>query len=176
MFKYIAATAVALALATPALAEDGVDPEHIASLLKDAGYPADFNGEQTGYRQIVSKAGNYGFTVEFFDCTAGKACETLLFYTIFKKGDDTPVKEAIDAYSGEQPGGRMFLDRRGDPAIEYEFDLAEGLTDTQFTDSLKSWETMVANYAGFLAGRPAPAPAAPAAAAAPADSETPATS
>jgi len=173
MLRYISGLAAALAVATPAQAQDTVDPDHIASLLRNADYPAEFFGDVSTYRQIVSRSGNYEFTVEFFDCTARKACEVLLFHTAFKKGDDPPTKAEIDAYSGRQPDGRTFLDRRGDPVVELELDLTDGFSDTEFTDSLKAWDTMLTDFAGFLAG--APAPAAPAAAAAPPEA-APATS
>ncbi len=164
MINRVVIALAALALATPAHAQATVDPEHIAALLKDAGYPTEFVGEQAGYRQILTKSGDYDFSVELYDCNAGKACELLLLRTTFRKSDSV-TKEAVDAYSSQQPQGRMFLDRRGNPAIELEFDLTKSsLTDAQFTDALKSWDTMLVNYAGFLRGDSPPAPAAAAAA------------
>lgn len=165
MVKHLAIIA-ALALASPAYAQTAtVDPEQVMTLLKDAGYPAEHAGDQNGYRQILSEADDFGFSVDLWDCTAGKACETILFFTVFKKEDDTPTKEALAAYTSQQPGGRMYLDRRGSPAIELELDIPEGgLTAAQFADNLKTWEAMVVSFADFLAGRPAPAAATPAAA------------
>ena len=170
MVKHLAVIA-ALALATPVQAQTAtVDPDQIEALLKDAGYPAEQIGDQSGYRQVMSRGTNYQFSVDLFDCAAGKACQTVLLYTAFKKADDTPTNEAIAAYSDQHPGSRMFLDRRGSPAIELELDLPDdGITAAWFTDSLKTWETMLAGFAGFLSGQPAPAaPAAAAATSAPA--------
>jgi hypothetical protein len=175
MIKHLAIIA-ALALATPAHAQTATaDPDQVVALLKEAGYPAEPFGDQNGYRQVTSKAGDYEFSVDLFDCTAGKACELVLFYTAFKAGEDMPSKEAIAAYSGQQSAGRMFVDRRGAPVIELELNLAEGaLNPAQFADSLKTWETMLNGFADFLSGRSAPAAAVPAAATAAAEAPAPA--
>ena len=174
MVKHLAVIA-ALALASPAHAQSTTaDPEQVVALLKDAGYPAEPFGDQNGYRQVTSKVGDFEFTVDLFDCTAGKACELVLFYTAFKPSEDLPNKEAIAAYSGQQPGGRMFVDRRGAPVIELELNLAEGaLAPDQFADKLKTWETMLSAFADFLSGQPAPAAAVPAAATAAAEAPAP---
>jgi len=179
MLKYVAFMAAALAFAMSAQAQDDepatVDPDHIASVLEDAGYPVEVVARESAYRQIASKSGTYQFTVEFFDCNAGKECDILLFYLGFRKTDEV-TEEGVDAYSDEMANGRAFFDRRGNPVLEFELDLSDGFSDTEFTESLATWDVMVENFAGFLAGRPAPAPAAPAPATPPAEGAAPATS
>ena len=172
MMKHFAFVA-ALALAGPVHAQTTVDPDQVMTLLKNAGYPAEHFGDQSGYRQVMSETGDYQFSVDLFDCTAGKACSTMLFYTAFRPSDKTPTKEAIAAYSSQQPAGRMFVNRSGSPVIELELDLGDdALTPARFADSLKTWDTMLVAFGNFLSGRPSPA--APAPAAATAESTTPA--
>jgi hypothetical protein len=171
----IAALAVAvpaLVIATPAQAQDvRVDPEHIMTVLKDAGYPAEAYNHDKGYRQILSKTGDYQFLVEMYDCEDGKNCETLEFYSNFPM-EDKPTKEQLDAYAGPREGTRIALDRRGEPTIRQELDLGDsGLTDEQFIDHVKTWETIVAGFTAYLRQ-----PAGPSAAAAAAPAPTPATS
>jgi len=162
MTKRIAFLMAAMAIAVPAQAQDArVDPDHYMMLLQDAGYPAKYFNDDTDYRQILSKAGDYQFLVEFYDCVDSKACQTLEFYSNFPM-DPAPTKEKVAAYSGPREGARIMLDRRGDAVIKMELDINQegGLTDAQFIDSVKSWGTMLANFAAYLFEAPAAAPAA----------------
>jgi len=162
MMKRLAAVA-ALALALPAQAQEAtVDPDHILSLLQDAGYPAEYFSEEADYRQILSKSGNHQFLVELYDCQEGKACGTLEFFAGFPM-DEPPTELALEAYAGPRDGARIYIDRRGDPSIQLPVELpGSGLSDAEFVDRLKSWETMMTDFAGFLAEKPT-APVEPAA-------------
>jgi hypothetical protein len=143
----------ALALAMPAQAQDAaVDPDHIAGLLRDAGNPAEYFTEEATYRQILSESGGYQFLVELYDCDSGKACTTLEFFAGFPV-EEPPTKEALDGYSGLRDGARIYFDQSGHPSIQLPVELT-GMTDAIFLDRLKNWEAMMAEFAGFLAGRP----------------------
>ena len=167
MIKWTALLIAAMAIAVPAYAQEArVDPDHIMTLLKDAGYPAEYFNEDDDYRQILSKSGDYQFLVEMYDCVDRKACQTLEFYSNFPM-DEKPTKERIDAYAGPREGTRIWLDRRGDAVIRQELDINApgGLTDEQFIAHLKSWETKLTGFATYLTEAPsASAAAAPAAA------------
>ena len=164
MVRHLAVIAM-LALAVPAQAQEArVDPDHIMTLLKDAGYPAEYFNEDTDYRQILSKSGDYQFLVEMWDCVDGKACQTLEFYANFPM-QEKPTKERIDAYSGPREGARIVLDRRGDAVIKQELDINApgGLSDEQFIAHVKTWETMLTGFARYLTEAPsASAASAPA--------------
>ena len=170
----IAAMAIAVPASTPALAQEArVDPEHILTVLKDAGYSAEAVNEDKGFRQILADAGDYRFLVEMWDCVDGKACQTLELYANFPM-EEKPTKERLDAYSGPHEGTRIWLDRRGDAVIRQELDINApgGLSDEQIVAHVKTWETTLASFAAYLTQAPstpaAAAAAEPAAAAAPA--------
>lgn len=159
MLKWLAAPVAALALALPAKAQSTVDPDHIMTVLKDAGYPAEYFNDDADYRQILSKSGNYQFLVELYDCEQGKTCDTIEFFAGFPM-ETPPTKEALDGYSGPREGASISLDRRGEPRLVLPVDLPdEGLTDAEFLDKLKNWETIMAGFVGFLTAKPAEAPA-----------------
>jgi hypothetical protein len=167
MFRRTALLVAAMAIAIPAHAQEArVDPEHIMTVLKDAGYPAEYFNQDKGFRQILSKSGDYQFLVEMWDCVDGKACQTLEFYSNFPM-EEKPTKERIEAYSGPREGARIALDRRGDAVIKQELDINApgGLSDEQFIAHVKNWETMLTGFAEYLIEAPsaaaAAAPAAP---------------
>ena len=167
MFKPAAFLIAAMAIAVPAHAQEArVDPEHIMTVLKDAGYPAEYFNQDKGFRQILSKSGDYQFLVEMWDCVDGKACQTLEFYANFPM-EEKPTKERIDAYSGPREGARIWLDRRGDAVIRQEVDINApgGLSDEQVVAHLKTWETTLKGFTDYLTQAPsASTAAAPAAA------------
>ena len=167
MIKPAALLAAAIAIAIPAQAQDArVDPDHIMTVLKDAGYPAEYFNEDKDFRQILSKSGDYQFLVEMWDCVDGKACQTLEFFSNFPM-EEKPTKERIDAYSGPREGARIWLDRRGEAVARHELDInvPGGLSDEQFIAHVKNWETMLTGFAEYLieahSAAAAAAPAAP---------------
>lgn len=162
MMKRLALVA-AFGIVIPAHAQGAtVDPDHIVSVLRDAGYPAEYFSEEADYRQILSKSGNHQFLVELYDCENGTACETLEFFAGFPM-EEPPTAEVLDAFPGPREGARISIDRRGDPSIQLPVELSgESLTDAEFIERLKSWETMLEAFVGFLVERPS-TQAAPAA-------------
>jgi len=168
MMKRTALLIAAIAIAIPAHAQEArVDPEHIMTVLKDAGYPAENFSEETDYRQILTKSGDYQFLVEMYDCVDGKACQTLEFYSNFPKKPEL-TKERLDAYAGPREGARIALNRAGDATIRQELDIngEGGLTDEQFIARVKNWETMLSDFFAYLSEPAGTSPAAEAAGAA----------
>jgi len=168
MFKRTVLFVAASIVALPAQAQDAkIDPAHIMTVMKDAGYPAEFYNDDGDYRQILSKSGDYQFLVEMYDCVDGAACETLEFYSNFPM-EEKPTKEKLDSYSGTRDGTSIALDRRGDVVVRQELDVDGGLADDQFIARLKSWEALIDEFVAYLTAAPdtdAPAAAATEAAA-----------
>jgi hypothetical protein len=165
MMNRVAWLLAAAALAVPAQAQEvSIDPDHISAVLKGAGYPAENYNDNPDYRQILSESGSFKFLVEMYDCTDGKACQTIGFYSNFPM-ETPPTKERLDAYSGPREGARLSLVRRGEARLDQELDLgdATGISDEEFLARLKTWETVLAGVKDYLA-RPADAPPAAASA------------
>ncbi len=157
MIKAPAILLAAMAIAIPAHAQDArVDPEHILAVLKDAGYEAETINQDKGFRQILTKSGDYRFLVEMWDCVDGKSCQTLEFYANVPM-EQKPTKERLDAYSGPREGARIAIDRRGDAVIRQELDINApgGISDEQFVAHVKTWETMLDRFVTYLAEAPA---------------------
>jgi len=178
MLKRVVFTLAALALAMPAHAQEAptVDPDHLLDVLKGAGYPAENFSHEKDYRQLlISKPGFHQYLVEMYDCEDGKTCNTMEFFVTFPM-DHPPTREAIAAYTGPHEGATLDTDRRGAPRMVMDVFLPdEGLTDAAFLEQVHSFETMMAGFNNFLAGKPAedaPAQAAAAGDAAPAPAGT----
>ena len=166
MLKRTAFLIAAFAFAAPAQAQEArVDPAHIMTVMKDAGYPAEFFNDDDDYRQILSKSGDYQFLVEMYDCVDGAACETLEFYSNFPM-EEKPTKEKLDAYGGPRDGASIALDRRGDVVVRQELDIDGGVADDRFVTHLKSWETLIADFVKYLTAPPGDSEPAAASAAA----------
>jgi hypothetical protein len=162
MIKSAAMLIAAMAIAVPAHAQEArVDPEHIMTVLKDAGYDVENFSNETEYRQILSKSGDYQFLVEMYDCVDGKACQTLEFYSNYPKKPEL-TKELVDAYSGPREGARITLNRAGDATIRQELDINRegGLSDEQFIEQVKAWETMLGSFFAYLSEPAGTSPAA----------------
>lgn len=161
MFIRVALIAAAMAFAVPAHAQSTVDPDHLITVLNDAGFPAEYFSQQADYRQIlISKPGNHQFLVELYDCENGKTCDTLEFFVGFPM-ENPPNKATLDSYSGPREGAEISLDRQGKPRMVLSIEVPDdGLTDAGFIEQVQHWETMMSGFYAFLTGKPVPAPAA----------------
>jgi hypothetical protein len=157
MIKSAAILVAAMAIVAPAHAQEArVDPEHILTVLTGAGYEAETINQDKGFRQILTKSGDYRFLVEMWDCVDGKSCQTLEFYANVPM-EEKPTKERLDAYSGPREGARISIDRRGDAVIRQELDINApgGINDEQFVLHVKTWETVLDRFVTYLAEAPA---------------------
>lgn len=161
MSKRTALLIAAMAIAVPAQAQEAtVDPDHIMTVLKDAGYTAEAFNDDADFRQILTRTGNHQYLVEMYDCVDGKACKSIGFFSNFPV-EDKPTKEKLDAYGGPRENTRIYLDRRGETNMRQEFEVNSeaALTDELFLARLKTWETMVNGLREYLV-QPAGTPAA----------------
>ncbi len=139
--------AMLLAGAAPAAAQmvTAKDPQSVVKVLQDAGFQAKLDKSEDGEPMIRSGASGSKFTIFFFNCTAGKDCATVQFYSGYeKKGLKL---EQINAWNQGQRFGRAYLDKEGEPAIEMDLDLDDGgVSPALFTDNLEFWTTIMAGF------------------------------
>lgn len=145
--------ASAVLLSNPALAANVVaDLDRIAQTMERAGYQPE-QGSSDGERYIKAKLDQYEFLVLPFGCDdTQRNCRSAQFFISFDP-ERSPSLEAMNAYSRENRWGRIYLDKEGDPALEFDLDLEEGsMSEALFLDNLAYWETVVQAYATFVFG------------------------
>ena len=137
----------------PALASNIVaDVDHIAGVLERAGYAPEL-GANAGERFITAQANGYKFLVLPLGCDDNKSnCRSVQFFISFNP-QSSPSLEAMNNYARENRWGRIYLDKDGDPALEFDLDLERGgMSEELFLDNLAYWEATIDAYAKFVFG------------------------
>jgi hypothetical protein len=114
--------AAAIFAAAPAMAADRIvdvsSIENVAALMREAGYKAEIKVGKNGDSYIESGIGGNGFQVNFYGCKDKVGCDSLQFYSWYKKEPFFTV-----AMANEWNAGRRFLK----VAIDSDGDLSEFL-------------------------------------------------
>lgn len=128
------------------------DLDQVAIVMKKAGYQAEL-GSNLGERFLTAELDGYKFMVLPYGCDDTKRnCKSLQFFIAFNP-ESSPSLEAINAYARENRWGRVYLDKDGDPALEFDLDLEKGgMSEDLFLDNVAYWEAIVQAYAKFVFG------------------------
>ncbi|MBN8501432.1 MAG: YbjN domain-containing protein [Sphingomonadales bacterium] len=148
---------VVMGSSSPANAKNVVaDVDQIASVLQSAGYKAEIkeSAEEKGNRYIRSSASGYNFTILMYGCDETyKNCKSVQFYTAFTS-KRPPTLDQMNTYARQNRWGRVYLDKDGDPAIEFDLDLeVGGMSEALFLDNIAYWESIMVGFAKFVFGK-----------------------
>jgi hypothetical protein len=133
------------------------DPRQIAKLISDKGYQAELVDTDASPR-IRSSDSGIKFLIFFLNCTDGKKCATLQFYTGF--GDTVVPLEKINEWNSGHRFGRSYLDDERDPVLEMDLNLdAGGVSSENFLDNFTLWLDLMQQFRTFVAENSADAAA-----------------
>lgn len=129
------------------------DIDQIGGVMLGAGYKLQVR-EADGQRFLSVELPGTRFSILPFGCDeAGKSCKSVQFFAAFAP-DTKPTLEAMNAYARNHRWGRVYLDREGDPAIEFDLDLEQGgMSEELFLDNVAYWEAVTEAYAKFVFGK-----------------------
>ncbi len=162
MFKSLrglfAAIACVLALAaTPAFAKNVIaDLDGIANLLRSKGNKVEIKGSGTERYIWVANPNAYTYSIDVMSCDEGtqRNCKSIQFHSGFT-AERTITKDALHEYNKDHRFGRAFLDNEGQPAIQYDINLAEGgISEALLLDNVELWEVMIEIFGDFVFDKP----------------------
>jgi len=145
--------ALAALQAPPSAAKNVVaDVDQLASVMKDAGYKVEIK-DMKGERFIAVESSGYKYAIFPFGCDdAGKNCKSVQFFVAFDP-KSSPTLEQMNGYAREYRWGRVYLDKDGDPAVEFDLDLEKGgMSAELFLDNVEYWEAIMVAYADWVFG------------------------
>ncbi|HEX8061803.1 MAG TPA: YbjN domain-containing protein [Allosphingosinicella sp.] len=151
--RTLAAAAAAAAVAAPAEAQmvSAKNPASLVAALKAKGYPAELGGAK-GDPSISSSAGDLKFKIYFENCTAGKACTTVTFFTGFTDLDATHAK--LNEWNAKNRFARAYIDDENDPVLQMDVDLDfKGIPTANFNEYIDIWSSSASKYLTFLRGK-----------------------
>lgn len=151
--EWIAAAIAAAGLPAAAQAQmvSAKNPQSVVAALQAKGYQAELRST-SGKPTIGSSAGGLKFTIYFENCTDGKACTTVTFFTGFTDIDATPAK--LSEWNGKNRFTRAYIDEENDPVLAMDLDLDhQGIPRANFGEYLDIWSSAAPKYLTFLRDR-----------------------
>jgi hypothetical protein len=141
------------AFSGPAMAKNvTADVNQIAALLKKGGETLEIKPDDDGPYVRVTGDG-YDYSIFTYGCDdKDKNCKSVQFYAAFNP-KTSPTLEAMNGYARDNRWGRIYLDKEGDPAIEFDVDLEQGgMSEALFLDNVAYWEMIIDRYGDFVFG------------------------
>ena len=137
-------------LAAPVLANvDGTNPAALVSVIQSEGYPATLSTDSTGDPMIESKMEGISYKIFFYGCEQGQSCSTIKFSTAFNMQDGMTL-QAVNRWHQENRFGTVFLDDEMDPFIDMDVNLAFGVTEANFADTVDWWRVVLSEFKQFI--------------------------
>ena len=146
--KFAAAGWGLCALTSPALAQeqliDATQPERILTVARGFG-SAELEKDKSGDPKISGRIDGSRYSVFFYGCKDGTNCKTIQFHNSFEVRKK-PTLSAINTYNQKNRFGKVYADKDGDPALEFDVNLDGGASPKLLDDTFDWWKVILANY------------------------------
>jgi hypothetical protein len=160
MIRYLAAASLALTTAcsvqlgnakaagTDKEMVSAKDPQTLVKALQAKGFQAQLT-TAGGEPAIKSGAGGTQFTIFFENCTDGKDCTTVTFFTGFT--DLEATLDRVNEWNRSSRFAHAYIDKEDDPVLRMDVDLDhDGIPVANFNEYLDVWSSLAPKYANFL--------------------------
>lgn len=125
------------------------NPRTVADALARAGYKASISTDDEGDPLIRSAASGYNFSVVFYGCQTGKACDALRFQVVFE--DDGKNSAALaNSWNVKKRFIHLAALEDGGLSATYDVTTRGGLTQANFADVVDWWDVMLGELSQFF--------------------------
>ncbi len=125
------------------------DPEVIAALLEEMGFPAEITTDNVGDPMIMSSAHGYDFDIFFYDCLDNAECQAIQFSSAFDMVDGMSLTSAQD-FNRNKRWGKVYLDDESDPRLEMDYNLRGGVSVDNFNDTVDWWQIVMEEFIDYI--------------------------
>ena len=148
MIRYALIVAAAL-LAIPSVASAQMvqarSPQTVVEALQSGGYKAILSKDSTGDPKIESASSGARFFINFYGCKENYNCTTVTFYAGWS-GRNVSLSQ-INEWNKNKRFSRVYLDKDGDPVMEFDVDLDDGgMSQALFIDNVEFWEVSIGGF------------------------------
>ena len=122
-----------LSAAAPAMAQSisAKNPEAMRSALAAAGHAVELKKDSDGDPLISVEIKGLRFSIAFFGCEIHVGCTTVALYKAFRS-DKKLTADQLNRFNGSTRFARAYLDGEGDPTIQLDMLLVEGISSNAF--------------------------------------------
>lgn len=127
------------------------DPQAIASVIKEKGWPAKLIIPDDGNPYIESDYNDLKFIVLLMNCDDNhQNCKTLQYYLGFSDAKDTTLDQ-LNEWNKNKRFARAYRDDEGDAVLEMDVDLDfGGIPRANLIETLNTWAALMDAYRSHL--------------------------
>ncbi len=144
-----------LALPRAASAQEQVsaaDPETLAAVIRDLGFQARLDTDNTGDPVIRSSANGGDFQIEFYGCTGNRECKTLRFYAGYDLRDGTSL-DVVNQWNTDKRFASAYLDEEDDPFLQMDINTEGGISRVSLETSFEIWQSLKGQFESHIGWR-----------------------
>jgi len=140
-----AAASMAIGGVAQAKAVTAKDPASVEKALKDGGYPAELDKDDSGDPMIGARADGTDFTVHFYGCQENRNCKRVQF--MFSEPEPRNASlERLNEWNAENYFGRAYRTDAGGVRLEMDVDLDDGgMSPALFVDNVEWWSATLSS-------------------------------
>ena len=125
-----------------AMVIETIRPAHVEELLRARDFPIERRQGSDGIPYTRFKAAGVNHVVYYYDCDEQQRCESIQLYSGYVPADKSGMLEKVNEWNRTHRLSRAYVDRAGDPCIETDLHLQQGVTlgavDAYISDFLLS--------------------------------------
>ncbi|MDL2316246.1 YbjN domain-containing protein [Desulfovibrio sp. OttesenSCG-928-A18] len=134
------------------------DPNVLLDVAKGFG-SAELSKLDNGTPIIYGRVDGIKYGVYFYGCDSkGEKCKTIQFAASWETKKFTI--DDVNTWNKDKRFGKVYLDREGEPVIEFDVNLTFGVTRKNLDDTFDWWMNVVKSFAKVVSEKSAPTPPA----------------
>lgn len=158
--RWLGATVLVIttALATPDSARaqqnanliDATNVNAIFEIAKKYG-TAEMQTTKAGDPQIVGRLSDTRYVLFFEGCKDNRNCKNVQFYAGWNlRAENKVPQDRINEWNRTKRWGKAYIDKDGDPVIEFDVNLFNGVTQSNFDDTFDWWKLIMTEYKKYI--------------------------
>jgi hypothetical protein len=127
---------------------DATDPGKIAELARGYG-SVNLSKDDQGDPMILGRINGTKYAIFFYGCDEAKDCRDIQFRASWE-GMEHVTPENMLKWNLEKRFGSAYIDRDGDPTIDWDVNLYAGVSRDNLDDSIDWWVVTLKEFTDFL--------------------------
>lgn len=100
--------------------------------------------------RIVGEVSQLTYSVDFYGCWLGRACQTIMFRARLMKDNWKPGSKAIASWNAEKLFGRAWRDGEGVAVLDHAVSMRAGLPEDTLLASFEAWRRALLEFADHV--------------------------
>lgn len=127
---------------------DATNPQAVFEVARGFG-SAELTADNDGDPKITGRMEGIRYSVYFYGCRQNKGCKTVQFSASWSAPGKFNLDQVND-YNRQKRFGKVYLDKDGDPVIQFDVNLQNGVSRGNLEETFDWWKTILVEFAKMI--------------------------